>query len=105
MLASFRDGKLGVHQKTLNRLVEFIDQFKSLNFAGDRDLEAKLDEVRRQFLTRTAEEYRDDGKAKQRLTDGIQRLANEARNMAKADSQEIVSRFGQMGVRKFTLAA
>ena len=105
MLASFRDGKLGVHQKTLNRLVEFIDQFKSLNFAGDRDLEAKLEEVRKQFLTRTAEEYRDDGKAKQRLTDGIQRLANEARNMAKADSQEIVSRFGQMGVRKFTLAA
>ncbi len=105
MLGSMRDGKLGVHQKTLNRLVEFIDQFKSLNFAGDRDLEARLEEVRKQFLTRTAEEYRDDDKAKQRLTDGIQRLANEARNMAKADSQEIVSRFGQMGVRKFILAA
>jgi hypothetical protein len=105
MLASFREGKIGVHGKTLGRLRNFIEGFQAMNFAGDRDLEARLEEVRKQFLTRTAEEYRDDSKAKQRLTDGIQRLANEARNMAKADSQEIVARFGQMGVRKFTMAA
>jgi hypothetical protein len=105
MLASFKDGKIGVHQKTLNRLVSFIDQFKSLNFAGDRDLEARLEEVRRQFLTRTAEEYRDDKRAQARLTQGIKSLADTAREMAREDASEIVSRFGQMGVRKFTLAA
>ena len=105
MLASFRDGKTGVHQRTLNRLVDFIDQFKSLNFAGDQDLEARLEEVRKQFLTRTAEEYRDDGKARTRLTQGIKNLADSARELARADAQEIVERFGQMGVRRFHLAA
>src|SRR5690606_12363782 len=35
MLGSMRSGKTqGVHQKTFNRLVKFIDEFKSLNFAG-----------------------------------------------------------------------
>lgn len=105
MLASFNGGKTGCHQRTLNRLVEFIDQFKALNFAGDRDLEARLDEVRRQFLGRTAEEYRDDDKARQRLTQGIANLADAARNLAGADAHEIVERFGQMGVRRFQLEA
>jgi hypothetical protein len=105
MLASFRDGKSGVHQKTLNRLVTFMDQFKALNFAGDQDLENRLEEVRRQFLSRTAEDYRDDTKARQRLTQGIHNLAEAARVMAREDATEIVSRFGQMGARKFTLAA
>ena len=105
MLASFRDGKTGVHQKTLNRLVTFMDQFKALNFAGDMDLEERLEEVRRQFLSRTAEEYRDNDKARQRLTQGIQNLANAARDLASADAHEIVERFGQMGVRRFNLAA
>jgi len=102
MLASFRDGKVGVHQKTLNRLVSFIDQFKALNFAGDNDLEQRLEEVRRQFLSRTAEEYRDNDRARQRLTQGIKSLADAARDMAASDAREIVERFGQMGVRRFT---
>jgi hypothetical protein len=105
MLQSFRDGKTGVHQKTLNRLVTFMDNFKALNFAGDRDLEARLEAVRQQFLTRTAEEYRDDSKARLRLTQGIASLANAARELASQDSREIVERFGQMGARRFNLAA
>jgi len=105
MLASFRDGKTGVHQKTLNRLVSFIDQFKALNFAGDAELESRLEEVRRQFLSRTAEEYRDNDKARSRLNQGIRNLADAARELARADSREIVERFGQMGARRFTMVA
>jgi hypothetical protein len=105
MLASFRDGKTGVHQKTLNRLVTFMDQFKALNFAGDQQLEERLEAVRKQFLTRTAEAYRDDDRARARLTQGIANLANAARELAHADSREIVERFGQMGVRRFQLEA
>jgi len=106
MLASMRGGKTqGVHQKTLNRLVRFIDQFKQLNFAGDRQMEEQLERVRREFLSRTAEEYRDDAKAQVRLTQGIQNLANVARDMAGEDAREIVERFGQMGIRRFNLAA
>lgn len=105
MLGSMRDGKTGVHQKTLNRLVNFIDQFKQLNFAGDRELEAQLEDIRRRFLTRTAEEYRDDNQARNRLQAGIRQLADTARDMARQDTREIIERFGQMGVRKFNLAA
>jgi hypothetical protein len=105
MLASMRDGKTGVHQRTLNRLVDFIDRFKALNFAGDRELEARLEEVRREFLTKTAEEYRDSAGARRKLDTGIRNLADAARDLARADVTEIVERFGQMGVRKFTLAA
>jgi len=103
MLASFKDGKVGVHQKTLNRLVTFMDQFKALNFAGDQELNDKLELVRKQFLTKTAEEYRDNDKARGRLTQGIQGLADAARELAHADAREIVERFGQMGVRRFNL--
>lgn len=105
MLQSMREGKTGVHQRTLNRLVAFMDEFKALNFAGDQQLQERLEEVRRQFLTRTAEEYRDNDKARLRLQSGIANLANAAREMARADAREIVERFGQMGARKFNLAA
>jgi hypothetical protein len=43
MLQSISDGKTdGVHQKTLNRLTRFIDQFKQMNFANDAQMEAQL---------------------------------------------------------------
>jgi hypothetical protein len=105
MLTSMRDGKTGVHQRTLNRLVDFIDRFKQLIFAGDRDLQQRLEEVRTQFLSRTAEEYHDNASARRRLDTGIRNLADEARRLARSDATDIVERFGQMGVRKFTLAA
>ncbi len=104
MLASMRDGKTGVHQRTLNRLVDFIDRFKALNFAGDQQLEARLEEVRKQFLTRTAEEYRDSDASRRKLDAGIRNLADEARRLARSDATEIVERFGQMGVRRFSLS-
>jgi len=106
MLASMSGGKTqGVHQKTLNRLVRFIDQFKQLNFAGDHAMDEKLDQVRREFLTRTAEEYRDDAKSQTRLRTGIGKLRDVARDLALQDATEIVERFGQMGHRRFNLAA
>ena len=106
MLESMSGGKTrGVHQKTLNRLVRFVDEFREMNFAGDREMEEQLERVRREFLSRTAEEYRDDAKARLRLTQGIKNLADTARELAVSDSKEIVERFGTMGRRRFNLAA
>ena len=105
MLESMRSGKTGVHQRTLNRLIRFVDEFKQLNFVGDREMEAQLDRVRQEFLSRTAEDYRDDHAAKARLQDGLQSLAQTARDLAQQDSRELVERFGQMGHRRFHLAA
>lgn len=105
MLQSIRTCETGVHQKTLNRLVRFIEQFKSLNFANDTTMEQQLENVRQELLTQTAEEYRDSATARQRLVGGLTRLADEARQLAKQDAAELVQRFGEMGRRRFHLAA
>jgi len=105
MLESMKAGKTGIHQKTLNRLLNFMDHFKQLNFAGDQDLNNMLEEFRKEFLTVSAEQYRDNVTDQISLRKGIQQLADTTREMAKQDTQEIVQRFGQMGVRKFNLAA
>lgn len=105
MLASMKSGKTGVHQKTLNRLLNFIDHFKQLNFAGDQELNSTLESFRDQFLEVPAGYYRDSDIEQSRLTQGIKALADTARTMAIQDSREIIERFGQMGRRKFNLAA
>ena len=105
MLASINNSEVGVHQKTLNRLVHFIEQFRSLNFAGDVEMEAQLDEVRQQLLSRTADEYRSNENWKQQLVNGLTGLADKARQMATADKAALVRNFGELGKRKFSLAA
>jgi Protein of unknown function (DUF3150) len=106
MLQSISDGKTdGVHQKTLNRLIRFIDQFRQMNFANDTAMEEQLDRVRRELLSRTAADYRDSRSAQQKLKQGISALADKARELAKADATELVQQFGQLGRRRFNLAA
>jgi hypothetical protein len=105
MLSSINGCETGVHQKTLNRLVRFIDQFKSMNFANDTVMAQQLENVRKELLTKTAEEYRDSAIARARLKNGLSQLANQARNLARQDATELVQRFGELGRRKFNLAA
>jgi len=106
MLHSIRTGETGVHQKTLNRLIRFIDQFKDMNFVGDAEMERQLETVRRELLTRTAEEYRQGGSsARSTLESGLARLADTARELARQDATELVQRFGGLGRRKFQVAA
>ncbi|MDF1657900.1 MAG: DUF3150 domain-containing protein [Verrucomicrobiales bacterium] len=105
MLASLRGGKTnGVHQKTLNRLVKFIDDFKSLNFADDTEMESQLDRVRSQLLGRSAEDYRNNPSATRSLESGLTDLRNHARDLATRDARDLVERFGQVGRRKLQLA-
>jgi hypothetical protein len=105
MLESIRTCDTGVHQKTLNRLVHFIDQFKAMNFANDSEMEHQLQQVRQELLSRTAEEYRNSAFAQQQLTQGLRNLSQHARELAKTDSQQLVKQFGEMGRRRFSLAA
>ena len=106
MLQSIRTGENGVHQKTLNRLIRFIDQFRQMNFVGDTQMEQQLETVRRELLSRTAEEYRQGGSsARVNLESGLARLADTARELARQDATELVQRFGGLGRRKFQLAA
>jgi len=105
MLNSINTSETGVHQKTLNRLINFIDQFKKLNFAGDREMETQLNEVRQQLLSRTAEQYRNNDNWKQQLVQGLTGLATKAKEMASEDKTVMVHTFGELGKRKFSLAA
>lgn len=105
MLTSINSCETGVHQKTLNRLVKFIDQFKEMNFANDSVMETQLEAVRKELLSKTAEEYRDSVHARRRLKQGLGQLADHARQLARTDATELVQRFGELGRRKFDLAA
>ena len=103
MLESIRTSDTGVHQKTLNRLVRFVDQFKQLNFANDSEMEQQLEQVRGELLTRSAGDYRDNRQAEQQLTTGLSQLRDYARNLASQDANDLVRRFGDLGRRKFHL--
>ena len=105
MLHSINHSETGVHQKTLNRLVRFIDQFKQMNFVNDTVMEEQLENVRKELLSKSAEEYRDSTKDRNRLVQGLSQLRNHAHQLAKQDATELVKRFGQVGVRKFNLAS
>jgi len=105
MLQSFRDGKTGVHQRTLSRLSAFITNFRQLNFANDEELDRRLEHVRSTYLNTTAEQYRDNASARRRMQDGIKSLGEAARELAASSVTEVVESFGRLGARKFTLAA
>jgi len=105
MLSAMRTGKTdGVHQKILNRLVKFIEDFKSLNFAGDVKVERQFDRVRSELLTRSAGDYRNNLTAPRNLETRLTELSDHARELASQDARELVERFGQMGRRKLQLA-
>ena len=104
VLATIEGSETGVHQRTLNRLSSFIENFRSLNFAGDRELEATLEQFRRDLLTRSAEDYRGSGGAMRDLTTGLDRLRESAVRLARGDAGDVLSRFGRMGVRHFAEA-
>jgi hypothetical protein len=105
MLESINCCETGVHQKTLNRLVKFIDQFKQMNFVNDTEMEQQLESVRRELLSKTAEQYRDSTRAKNQLVQGLSHLRDTANRLARQDATELVQRFGELGRRKFHLAA
>jgi hypothetical protein len=105
VLATINGSDGGVHQRTLNRLTTFIDSFRTLNFAGDTQLESTLERFREQLLTRSAEDYRNDSGAMATLRDGLNRLHDTALTMSRADSGEVVSRFGKFGGRRLAVAS
>lgn len=100
VLTTINSSENGVHQRTLNRLHRFIEHFRSLNFAGDQELEETLEHFRRDLLNRSADDYRNSQSASADLTHGLQQLRRHALNLAHDDPSHIVSRFGQVGQRK-----
>ncbi|MDD2230035.1 MAG: hypothetical protein PHY48_11545 [Candidatus Cloacimonetes bacterium] len=68
-------------------------------------MEEQLNQVRDTYLGTTAVEYRGNAGAQARMRQGIQKLADTARELAAADTREIVESFGKQGARRFTLAA
>ena len=93
-----------VHQKTLNRLLRFIERFGDLNFADDREMAAELERTRAELLSRSAGEYRDSDMARNGLVQGLSRLRQRARDLATEDVSGLVESFGRMGQRRFALA-
>jgi len=104
VLATIDGGEGGVHQRTLNRLTTFIESFRALNFAGDTQLESTLERFRQELLTRSAEDYRNDSNTMRSLTDGLNRLRDNAVAMVRTEGRDVLTRFGQFGGRKLAIA-
>jgi len=100
VLATIDGCENGVHQRTLNRLTTFIDNFHTLNFAGDQQLETTLEKFRRDLLSRSAEDYRNDKGAMTNLTEGLSRSRENAVQLARTDARDMIARFGQQGGRR-----
>lgn len=100
VLATIDGSEKGIHQRTLNRIATFIESFRSLNFAGDQQLENTLENFRRDLLRRSAEDYRNQPEAMASLTDGLNRLRETAVQLAREDASDIVARFGVVGHRR-----
>lgn len=105
VLVTIDSAENGVHQRTLNRLTDFIDKFRSLNFAEDEQLEAQLERFRRDLLNRSAEEYRNNSGAMTSLTNGLELLRQNAVLLAESDARDVLSRFGQQGSRRLSAVA
>lgn len=105
VLATIDGSEGGIHQRTLNRLTTFIDSFRTLNFAGDQQLETTLERFREQLLNRSAEGYRNDSTAMQSLTAGLNRLRDNAVAMVRTEGRDVLTRFGQLGGRKLAVAS
>ncbi len=104
VLETLDNSTVVVHQRTLDRLSSFIERFRSLNFAGDSELERTLERFREELLTRSADDFRNDRQAMGDLTHGLQRLRESAVRLASSDAREIATRFGQLGGRKLAMA-
>ena len=78
---------------------------RSLNFAGDQQLEMTLERFREQMLNRSAEDYRNDSGAMQNLTEGLNRLRDNAVAMVRTEGRDVLTRFGQLGGRKLAVAS
>ena len=51
----------GVNQKTLNRLHDFYENFRKLNFAGDHQFDELMENFRQEWLLKDADHYRSVG--------------------------------------------
>ena len=101
VLETMRTGSTnGVHQKTLDRMRNFINWYRSMNFMDDQQLTAQLNSLEQQFLSRTADDYRHDEKSLADLTTGLTAMRDHARHLVESDVHDVIARFGAMGNRR-----
>jgi len=99
------DGKSKINQKTLNKLRNYFEQVRSMNFANDRQLTGIIDNFEQQFLGTTAGEYRDNDSALQALRNGVSNLATQARELANEEVNSVIDNFGQVSRRRIQMDA
>ena len=88
---NIKDGMV-ITGRTTNRLKEFIDRFKDLNFVGDQVVEEQLNSFRREFLdVFPADQLRDDPELQVELGRRLAYISNLATNMT--DVSEVAGEY------------
>jgi hypothetical protein len=82
VIAHIQSGK-AVTDRTLKSLGAFVSRFKALNFVGDQAIEAQLEALRAELLTRhSAAEFRDDAALTGLLAQKLQEVAAQAESIS-----------------------
>jgi hypothetical protein len=78
-----RNGNL--RSSSIDSLKEFVERFRDLNFAGDSDIEKRLDDLKKNVLNgHTAEQIRDDAEARKALVQALDGVADAAKELTDA---------------------
>jgi len=70
-----------VSRQGLDQIRSFVERFKGLNFIGDTEVEAKLEEVKRLVGNRTAAEYESDDAGREALGRALRGVAEVAKGI------------------------
>jgi hypothetical protein len=92
--------KAGIHQKTLDRLCKWVENFKQMDIVGDKSFQQILEHFRNEILTKKASSFQGDKQALEELKKNIKELADAARKLTEEDMQEIQQGFLKSGQRK-----
>lgn len=95
--------KVGVHQKTLNRIKDAYDRIIMLDIHNDEELRQLAEAAKNELLSKSAEEYRDSEYFKGQLMDGLAQLREATVALAQQDTTAVVDRWFQAGTRKISV--
>ena len=90
---NIRNGQV-ITGRTYNRIRDFIEKYKDMNFVGDGQVEEELEAFRREFLdVHTTEQVKDDGELKEELGRRLRLISAKATELS--DVSEVTGEYSR----------
>jgi hypothetical protein len=98
LLENVNSGKW--NQKSINTLVEFIDNFKQINFVNCEQLEAYLNKTKASLTHYKATDIKTNEKLTSQMKDWLARCSKRISEMAETEKTQAIANFVNLGTRK-----